>query len=72
MKNNQQVICLDNFQTGKKSNINRWLDYPNFQYIEHDVTKYIAIDVDKIWHLACPASPAKYQVNLSKPQKHVF
>ena len=72
MKNNQQVICLDNFQTGKKSNINRWLDYPNFQYIEHDVTKYIAIDVDKIWHLACPASPVKYQVNPIKTSKTCF
>ena len=72
MKNNQKVICLDNFQTGKKSNINRWLDYPNFQYIEHDVTKYIAIDVDKIWHLACPASPAKYQVNPIKTSKTCF
>lgn len=55
------VICLDNFFTGSKSNIYQLLDKPNFELIRHDVTLPIYIEVDKIFNLACPASPIYYQ-----------
>ena len=61
LKNNQNVICLDNFSTGNLINIKNFLDNPNFTLIEHDVTKKIDIEASQIWHLACPASPINYQ-----------
>ncbi len=61
LKNNQNVICLDNFSTGNLINIKNFLDNPNFTLIEHDVTKEIDIEASQIWHLACPASPINYQ-----------
>ena len=61
LKNNQKVICLDNFSTGNLINIKNFLDNPNFKLIEHDVTKEIEIEASQIWHLACPASPINYQ-----------
>ena len=69
MQSNQKVICIDNFLTGQKSNLNRWINHVNFQLIDHDVTVPIQIEVDKIWHLACPASPVKYQINPIKTLK---
>ena len=56
MNLNQEVICLDNYFTGSKSNIKQWLGHPNFEIIRHDVTEPIQLEVDQIWHLACPAS----------------
>jgi len=56
-----EVICLDNFSTGKKSNIRHLLRNPNFKLIEHDVTKPIELETDLIFHLASPASPIDYQ-----------
>lgn len=55
------VICLDNFFTGSKKNIEHLLDNKNFQLIEHDVTIPYDIEVDEIYNLACPASPPHYQ-----------
>ena len=63
LNNGEKVICLDNFFTGAKSNLSRWSAHPNFEVIYHDVTEPINIDVEKIWHLACPASPISYQIN---------
>ena len=57
----EQVICIDNFITGKKSNISHLLSNPNFELIEHDITTPIDLEADRIWHLACPASPKHYQ-----------
>lgn len=57
------VICLDNFQTGHQQNIAHWLNDSRFQLIRHDVREPIHLDVDRVWHLACPASPAQYQKN---------
>ena len=57
------VICLDSFQTGSQGNISHWLEDQRFQLLRHDVRDPIQLDVDRIWHLACPASPAKYQMN---------
>ena len=72
MLNSEKVICLDNFFTGDQYNISQWLNHPNFKIIHHDVTKPIKLEVDKIWHLACPASPIYYQLNLFKHQRLVF
>jgi UDP-glucuronate decarboxylase len=58
-----QVICVDNFQTGSKRNVAHWLEHPRFELIRHDVTEPLRIEVDRVWHLACPASPIHYQAN---------
>ena len=72
MLNNEKVICLDNYFTGEKSNIKKWINHPNFEIIRHDVTEPIQLEVDKIWHLACPASPIHYQSNPIKTSKTIF
>jgi UDP-glucuronate decarboxylase len=58
-----QVICIDNFHTGCRSNLAQWLSHPRFELIRHDVAEPIRLEVDQIWHLACPASPQHYQYN---------
>lgn len=63
IKNNEKVICIDNFSTGRHENIQRWVNNPNFKLIIHDITCPIQINIDKIWHLACPASPFHYQID---------
>lgn len=63
------VICLDNFFTGSKDNISKLIGHPNFELIEHDITKEIFIDVDQVYNLACPASPPHYQYNAIKTVK---
>jgi len=55
------VICLDNFYTGSKSNINKLFAKPNFELMRHDVTFPLYVEVDQIYNLACPASPIHYQ-----------
>ncbi len=72
MRNNEKVICLDNYFTGEKSNIAQWIGNPNFEIIRHDVTESIQLEVDRIWHLACPASPVHYQSNPIKTSKTIF
>jgi UDP-glucuronate decarboxylase len=56
-----QVICLDNFFTGSKDNIAHLIGNPNFELIRHDVIEPIFLEVDQIFHLACPASPVHYK-----------
>ena len=68
----EEVICLDNYFTGRKSNIQQWIGDPNFELIRHDVTEPIKLEVDRIWHLACPASPIHYQFNPIKTAKTSF
>ena len=60
---NHEVICLDNFYTGSKSNIRNLVEHPNFELLRHDVTFPLYIEVDQIYNLACPASPIHYQKN---------
>jgi len=55
------VICLDNFYTGSKSNVAHLLSRPNFELLRHDVTFPLYVEVDQIYNLACPASPIHYQ-----------
>jgi len=69
MNDGHEVICLDNFYTGKKHNLRPWLDNPNFELIRHDVTEPIRLEVDQVYHLACPASPVHYQYNPIKTVK---
>ena len=68
----EEVICIDNFFTGTKKNMESLLGNPYFELIRHDVTEPIKIEVDKIWHLACPASPIHYQFNPIKTTKTSF
>ena len=72
MLQGDEVLCVDNFYTGSKKNIARWIDNKNFELIRHDVTKSLLVEVDKIWHLACPASPVHYQNNPIKTAKTSF
>ena len=64
-----EVICLDNFFTGRKANIEHLLTHPHFELVRHDVTEPILLEVDQIYNLACPASPVHYQYNPIKTVK---
>jgi UDP-glucuronate decarboxylase len=72
MNAGEEVICLDNYYTGRKDNIRHWLGHPDFELVRHDVTDPIRLEVDRIWHLACPASPVHYQFNPIKTAKTSF
>jgi UDP-glucuronate decarboxylase len=63
------IICLDNNFTGKMENIASIKNHPNFEFIRHDITQPILLEVDQIYHLACPASPKAYQYNPIKTIK---
>jgi len=63
------VICLDNYFTGGRRNVEHLLDHPRFETIRHDVTQPILLEVDWIFNLACPASPIHYQYNPIKTLK---
>ncbi|NEP16381.1 MAG: SDR family oxidoreductase [Leptolyngbya sp. SIO4C1] len=69
MSANHEVICLDNFYTGHKRNLLKWLNHPYFELIRHDITEPIRLEADQIYHLACPASPVHYQYNPVKTIK---
>ena len=69
MTEGHEVICLDNFYTGRKSNVLKWIGNPYFELIRHDITEPIRLEVDQIYHLACPASPVHYQFNPVKTIK---
>ena len=72
MVSGEEVICLDNYFTGRKTNLEQWIGHPKFELIRHDVTEPIQLEVDRIWHLACPASPVHYQFNPIKTAKTSF
>jgi UDP-glucuronate decarboxylase len=61
LENGAEVVCLDNLVTGSKRNIGKLLRNPNFDFVQHDVTIPFHYQVDKIFNLACPASPIHYQ-----------
>ncbi|MTF40702.1 UDP-glucuronic acid decarboxylase family protein [Cyanobacterium aponinum] len=69
MEQGNEVLCLDNFYTGTKANIQKWFNNPHFELIRHDITEPIRLEVDQIYHLACPASPIHYQFNPVKTTK---
>src|SRR3954468_15557900 len=58
-----EVLCVDNFFTGARRNIEHLLDHPRFDLMRHDVTQPLVVEVDEIYNLACPASPVHYQHN---------
>jgi len=63
------VICLDNFHTGRRSNIESFLTEPKFSLLDHDVCDPLSLEVDMIYNLACPASPIHYQTDPVKTVK---
>ncbi len=63
------VVCVDNFFSGSKDNIRHLFHHPYFELIRHDVIHPLFVEVDQIYHLACPASPIHYQVNAIKTVK---
>jgi len=69
MQEGHEVLVVDNFFTGQKKNIEHWHHHPNFSLFIHDVTEPIMLEVDQIYHLACPASPPHYQYNPVKTIK---
>ncbi len=64
-----EVLCLDNFFTGRKNNIDEFFERHDFELIRHDITEPILLEVDRIYNLACPASPIHYQYNPVKTVK---
>lgn len=69
VKAKHEVICLDNFFSSERSNIEHLLDYKNFELLRHDVTEPLLLEVDQVYNLACPASPVHYQYNPVKTIK---
>ena len=61
LQKGHDVLCVDNLFTGQKSNIAQLLKYTNFQFVRHDITFPLYVEVDEIYNLACPASPIQYQ-----------
>lgn len=68
----EKVICIDNLSTGQLSNISHHFKNELFDFIQHDVINSLEIQCDRIWHLACPASPIQYQKNPIKTAKTSF
>jgi UDP-glucuronate decarboxylase len=69
LRDGHEVICVDNLFSGKRSNIQHLRDHPSFEVVRHDVVEPILLEVDRIFHLACPASPVHYQYNPVKTLK---
>jgi UDP-glucuronate decarboxylase len=69
LKEGNEVICLDNYFTGSKRNIEHLMDHHYFELVRHDVINPYMIEVDEIYNLACPASPVHYQYNPIKTIK---
>jgi len=69
LKAGHEVLCLDNFFTGRKRNVAEFLQNPAFELVRHDIVLPIHLEVDRIYHLACPASPIHYQYNPVKTIK---
>src|ERR1700679_438041 len=61
LKQGHEVLCVDNFFTGRKRNIAHLADDANFEFLRHDVTFPLYVEADEIYNLACPASPVHYQ-----------
>jgi UDP-glucuronate decarboxylase len=64
-----EILCLDNYFTGSKANLLHLRDHPQLEMIRHDVVNAIMLEVDQVYHLACPASPVHYQYNPVKTIK---
>ncbi len=69
LANGDDVLCLDNFFTGSKDNIRHLMSGDRFELVRHDIIEPILLEVDRVYHLACPASPVHYQYNPVKTIK---
>jgi UDP-glucuronate decarboxylase len=69
LREGHEVICLDNFYSGKRRNVEHLLGERRFELIRHDIVEPILLEVDRVYHLACPASPVHYQYNPVKTIK---
>jgi len=69
LEQGQDVVCMDNFFTGRRGNVAHLLDNPRFELLRHDVVDPFKVEVDRIFNLACPASPVHYQYNPIKTVK---
>ncbi len=69
LNDGHEVICLDNFLTGRKANLEAIVRHPRFELVRHDVVEPVLVEVDEIYNLACPASPRHYQANSVKTVK---
>lgn len=69
IRDGHEVLCLDNFFTGRRENVMHLLDEHRFELVRHDVTEPVLLEVDQIYNLACPASPVHYQYNPVKTVK---
>jgi UDP-glucuronate decarboxylase len=69
LANGDEILCLDNFFTGRRANIIKLLENPRFELVRHDVIEPILLEIDQIYNLACPASPVHYQYNPVKTVK---
>jgi UDP-glucuronate decarboxylase len=69
LEQGHEVVCLDNFFTGRRENVRHLLDYGGFELLRHDVCEPLLLEVDQIYNLACPASPVHYQYNPIKTVK---
>jgi UDP-glucuronate decarboxylase len=69
LQDGHEVICLDNFFTGRRENVAHLMNEPNFELLRHDVIEPVLVEVDQIYNLACPASPIHYQYNPVKTVK---
>ena len=69
LEDGHEVLCVDNFQTGSRRNIEHLHGHPRFEVMRHDVTVPLHVEVDEIWNLACPASPVHYQTDPVKTVK---
>ena len=72
LKSGESVVCIDNCSTGKLENISKRWNADSFQFINHDILYPIDLTADKIWHLACPASPIHYQLNPINTARTLF
>ncbi len=69
LERGDEVICLDNFFTGRRRNVEHLLGNRRFELLRHDVVEPVLLEVDRIYNLACPASPVHYQYNAVKTVK---
>lgn len=69
IRDDHEVVCVDNLFTGQKSNIAHLLAHPRFEFVRHDIVDPFKFEVDQIYNLACPASPVHYQFNPIKTVK---
>jgi len=69
LERGEDVLCIDNFFSGSKDNMLHLISHPYFEFIRHDIIRPLFVEVDRIFHLACPASPIYYQYNAIKTVK---